>query len=729
MAQEDTPDEVPTPWHISADKINYDNNQNRYVAEGNVTITKNGNLLSADIVRFSPRTTTVSASGHVSLTSGEDIITGTRMELDFTAETGRIENAHLFSRSNHFHMSGESIEKTGKDTYGAKRITVSTCDGDCPVWKVTGKNLEVTVDGYGYINHGTLWVKNIPVLYTPFFSFPAKVSRQSGFLAPRIGLSDRQGLTYDQALFWAINVHSDATFLVRHMSYRGTKTGLEYRYTGEASSKGTLMVDSLNDRKIDDGRPNVSGDQDLWGYKEDNVLRPNSDRYWVRMKHDQTLPRGYHAELDLDIVSDQDYLHEFRSGYTGYDKTEIYFRENFDRVLDRYDDPIRVNRLNIRKAWNGYSINGEARWYDDVIRRRQGGTDTTLHKLPFVGFNALKQRTFNSPFYFDLDTGYTYFYRRTGTRGHRMDALTRLYLPYRLKDRIALEPSLGLHQTIWQIGQDDDTTVGKDTFLYRGTYDLRLDLSTALYRIFAGRGNKSKSAKGIKHIIRPRVVYEYTPDFSQDRFPFFDSNDRIQTSHRLTYGLTNILISRSTMPEKMGEMGETQERGLDRMVYRRIFRFSLEQSYDMDKANDAETEPFSPAYARIEWTPTEYISIDADAQWSIDENRFLDRNTAVTLYDNRGDRLFVEHRFTVDTTESILADVNLKLSDNWSAYGNYERNIHDGKKIKQGIGLLYHAQCWSLEVRYSEEESDSKFEFFVNLFGLSDFRFLKPPSR
>ena len=729
MAQEDTPDDIPTPWHISADKISYDNSQDRYIAEGNVAITKEDNHLSADIVRFSRETTTVSASGRVSLTSGEDVLTGSRMELDFASEIGRIEDAHLFSKPNHFHMSGKTIEKSGEDTYGGEQVTVSTCDGDCPAWRVTGKRLKVTVDGYGHITHGTLWIKNIPVFYTPFFSFPAKVSRQSGFLAPQIGISDRQGLTYDQALFWAIDDHSDATFFVRHMSYRGIKAGLEYRYAGKAQSKGTLMVDGLSDRKVDNGSPNLSGNQDSWGYSGDTVLRPNSDRYWVRMKHNQNLPRGYQAEVDLDIVSDQDYLHEFRSGYAGYDSTEVYFSENFDRVLDRYDDPIRMNRLNIRKAWNGYSINGEARWYDDVIRRRQGGTDTPLHRLPFLGFNALKQKVLDTPFYFDLDTGYTYFYRETGTHGHRMTAHTRLYLPYRFEDRIALEPSIGLHQTIWETETADDDTAGMDTSLYRGTYDLRLDLSTALYRIFAGRDNKRISAKGLKHIIRPRVVYEYAPDSCQDEFPFSDSDDRIQTSHRLTYGLTNILISRSSMPEKIEEMGETQREGLDRMNYRQILRFSLEQSYDLEKSNDSETEPLSPVYAGIEWMPMEYISLDADAQWSIDENRFTEHNTVLSLYDNRGDRLFIEHRFTRKTTESIIADVNLQLSDNWSAYGNYERNIYEGKKIKQGIGLLYRAQCWSLEIRYSEEENDNRFEFFVNLFGLSDFEFLKPPLR
>ncbi len=256
-----------------------------------------------------------------------------------------------------------------------------------------------------------------------------------------------------------------------------------------------------------------------------------------------------------------------------------------------------------------------------------------------------------------------------------------------------------------------------------------LDLSTTLYRIFAGRKDaRSTPTRGIKHIIRPRVVYEYIPDFSQDTYPSFDSSDRVQEGHRITYGVTNVLISRLSIPEEPEEIQATRAEDPARMDYRQILRFSLEQSYNLSETYGSDAGSFSPVYARIEWQPAEYIFLDADAQWSSDEGRFMSRNVAMTLSDSRDDRLFIEHRFTKDATESIVANASLKLLNGWSVYGRHERNIRDGRKIKQDIGLLYHAQCWSLEIRHSEEEDDSKFEFFVNLFGLSDFRLLKPPS-
>ena len=76
------------------------------------------------------------------------------------------------------------------------------------------------------------------------------------------------------------------------------------------SPRESVMADYLHDRQVDDGTG-------TWGYNDDNVLRTNLDRYWFRMKNNQDLGSGFTAKLDLDIVSDQDYLQEFREHVHG----------------------------------------------------------------------------------------------------------------------------------------------------------------------------------------------------------------------------------------------------------------------------------------------------------------------------------------------------------------------------------------------------------------------------
>ena len=302
-------DDPEKPWHIVADEIGYDDRTNQYIARGNVTITKEGKTLSADYVRFDQKNMEVFAEGHVIMSVGKGLLTGKVLEMDLNTEKGRLYNGTVFLDENHFYIKGDKIEKTGKDTYTAKKASITTCDGDRPAWKITGRKLNVTIEGYGFVNHAALWAKKIPLLYAPFLAFPVKSKRQSGLLFPQFGFSDRKGEEYVQPLYWAINDSSDATFYFHYLRKRGIKLGLEYRYVLDPNSKGTLMLNHLDDEQVDDGSENSS---ENWGYTDDDTLRPNTDRYWFRMKNDQELPYGFSAKLDLDVVSDQDYLNEFR---------------------------------------------------------------------------------------------------------------------------------------------------------------------------------------------------------------------------------------------------------------------------------------------------------------------------------------------------------------------------------------------------------------------------------
>lgn len=709
-------DDKNVPWHIVADEITYDDKMKVYTGTGQVVITKKNKNLSADYVLFDQSTMEVSADGHVVMTVGENILTGSRMEMNLDAETGTVYDGTIFLQENHFYIKGDKIQKVGEDSYTADKASVSSCDGDQPAWKITGRNLKITVEGYGVVKHAALWAKKVPVLYTPYLVFPAKLKRQSGLLAPQFGYDDRKGAVYLQPLYWAINESSDATFYSHFMSQRGEKLGAEYRYVLDEQSKGTLMFDFLDDRKVDDGSPG----SDQWGFDGDDVLRPNSDRYWFRAKHDQALPSGFLARLDIDYVSDQDYLREFQYGYNGFDETRAYFNKVFGRELDEYDNPVRLNRLNVNRNWSLYSLNAELRWYDDVINRRQSETDDTLQQLPAITFDGAKQKILTSPFYFDLKSEYTYFYSEDALRGHRGDVYPRLYLPYRFRNYFSFEPSVGVRETVWHFDKDEDGPSDKST-LNRNMYDVKVDLSSEIYHIFNLNG---EGVQRIKHTVMPQIIYDYIPEKDQSEFPLFDSLDRIERKNIVTYSLTNTLTSKSGTPTENRATPPTDKLVNDDRyeplthTYNQFCWFKLEQSYDIDKANEDDPEPFSPINIRLQIFPRKYFAIDADADWSHYDSAFRSRNVALTLWDPRGDKLFVSHRYKIDASESVYTDLHLKISDSLSVVAEYERDIFNGNNLKSGLGFLYETQCWSLYTKYLKEGDDQKIGFMIELRGI-----------
>lgn len=707
---------------VEADEISYDNQTLLSTARGNVVIIWGDNRLTADMVTINDQTMKATANGNVRLKAGNDIIIGTRMDIDLNSQTGTIHNGSIYIQENNFHIRGEKIEKLGENTYSIENAEVTTCDINDPDWVIKGKKIKITIEGYGYVEHAAFWAKKIPVAYTPYLFFPVKLKRQSGFLPPEAGSSSRLGVFYDQPFFWAINDNMDATFYEHYMSLRGHKLGGEFRYMFSEKSKGSLMADYLKDKQIDDGIGNSTED---WGYidKPDDYLRLNSRRYWFRIAQHQVLPFDFMSKLNLDIVSDQDYLIDFKKGHTGFDATEKYFNEEFGWEFDDYNESIRLNKFGIYRNWDLHSLNIESLWYDDVIKRRRRETDDTLQRLPFVEFDASKQQILGSSFYYDLDSEYNYFYRKDGDRGHRTDIHPRFYLPYRFRNYFTIEPSLGLRETAWYFKPENDT--GEDTTHSRELYDFMLELSSEAYRIYDF--NNAAGYK-LRHSFRPEIKYEYIPDTDHSEYPYFDEIDRIGKINRVTYSIANSLTSRTTRNPIQTKDDYNPDR-LDEYVYNRFCYLKLEQSYNIDEAREDdpgrwshpdERRPFSPIRGRIELYPLKYMNLNADANWDIYEDRFETGNVSVKLTDNRKDKLFVEYRYNrLNNTESIYYDLLFNITDRISLYAEHEQNITNSERIFSSLGFIYRADCWLFDISYSVVESDDRrIEFSISLTGL-----------
>lgn len=693
-------DTTRIPWRVTAEKAEYYIDTGKGVALGDVVVQREDVRLSADTIRLDANAQTADADGNVRVTVGEDVFSGAHLQYDWKGQTGSFDGGTLFLKKNNFHIQADRIEKTGETTYSAENVRITTCDDKTPTWEIDGKKLDITYGGYGFVNHAFFRIKDIPVFYSPFLVFPVKINRQSGLLAPQFGTSERKGFSYAQPFFIAISDNTDATLYADSMSRRGLKLGAEYRYVLSDTDKGIVMFDFLNDRKTDDGSGTSSAD---YGYDDDDYPRSNADRYWFRMKHDHSLGRNADIKLDLDIVSDQDYLHEFKNGYAGYSDSRRDLNDMFGRSLDEYNDPVRKNRLTLNKRWAGYSLNAEALWWDDVIARRQADRDETVQYLPSVSFDRYKQPLFGSALFAGFESRSVYLYRKDGARAFRFDLHPRIYLPLRPGGILSIEPSVGFRQTLWHMDAYDGVEEETERTLHRELYDIRLDLSSEVYNVF--RPDRGK-IDGLKHTMKFQAVYDYTPSWNEAAYPYFDGTDQIEGENLITYSLINTFITRS--PAKEGYR------------YQQAARIELSQSYDIDKEKNGDPEPFSPIEGEIHLNFDKWFSFRGDAQWSVYSGDFISRNIAGIFSDSRGDNLYIQHRYAKSLRESLYADVMLKATPRIWIFSDYERNIKDGRDINRGLGVLYRAQCWSFEVQYEKEDENDSLSFLITLHGLGD---------
>lgn len=700
-------------WHIQAKQVSYEDKRKLYIAETEVVITGGETRLEADYVEFSDITKDAFAKGNVLFISGKDTITCKSMSVNLSSETGTISQGTIFIQDGNYYISGDKLRKTGAFTYDAEKGSITTCQGETPDWKITGKEIEVTVDGYGHASHATFWAKKMPALYTPYFIFPAKTTRQTGLLMPMAGYSSDMGFEYQQPLFLSLSDNTDATLYPHYMSDRGVMLSGEYRYVLSPESKGMMMMSYLDDDTIGD---DAAGNQDY------NISttpdRTNHDRYWFRMKSDQDLGYGFTAKLDIDYVSDMDYLRTFGTGFAGFDSTDGAFEEIFGRDLDEEDEEIRKNSLLVTKNWDAYSMNVQALWYDNVEARQTDIDDTTLQTLPSVEFFAARQKIAGGlGLHYKMDSELKSFYRQdttdTEVTGRRADIHPVFYYPIKLGKAFFLEPYAGVRGTLWDADDFTDSDGDDSSARSRGLYEMGMDLSTTLNRVFT---LDTDFAEKIQHKIVPRLEYNYIPFENQEDLPHFDDLDDISEQNIITWSLTNTFTSRHTI---------TDENGEESRAYKELFWFRLSQGYDIRyerDGDDAEDDPWQDLTFKYELNPLKYLRSNGTIAFDPNNSQFTKVQVGGTVSDVRGDSLYMSYRYSKEYSHTWKTKINtILVPDTLGTYYFVESDLEDEKTVETGIGISINRPCWGLNLEFRDESADKSFAFMVILKGLGEF--------
>jgi lipopolysaccharide assembly outer membrane protein LptD (OstA) len=80
--------------------------------------------------------------------------------------------------------------------------------------------------------------------------------------------------------------------------------------------------------------------------------------------------------------------------------------------------------------------------------------------------------------------------------------------------------------------------------------------------------------------------------------------------------------------------------------------------------------------------------------------------------------LTVGYRYTLDSIEEI--NVNLKAEITNNITGNFvsRRDMFNSRTVENTVGLIYHSQCWSLGLDYTQTDTDSRILLKISLAGL-----------
>jgi LPS-assembly protein len=684
------------PVNIQADRLIYEEENDTYEAEGDVLITFSGGSLSADRVILRKPINTAYAKGKAVLKSDKDVLEGDSIIFNIDTKTGTVDGGKMFAAQNHVYIKGRELEKVGEASYRIQDAVATTCDGPNPAWQLKSREMNVTIDGYGTLKHGTFYAREMPILYLPYMIFPVKTTRQSGFLLPYLSYSkDKNGADVELPFYWAIAENMDATFYQRFMSKRGYKQGAEFRYALSPESSGVIYGDYLyQDRlRIEESNSVLSRD---W---EDN-----HDRWSYFWQHESVFDNGYYLRADIARVSDHWYFKDFSN--RNYYK-DHYARESespFNRVLfdGSQSVPFLDSKVRFAKDWSLFNLTALARYTDDFSRDSNANT---LQQYPEVTLTAINQPLPYAPLRFDMTTSYNNYYRSEGQKGSLYDMRPALSLPFSLGPYAQVLPRFEWDGALWSAQGDE--VPGIDQNGNRSSYVAGSMVTSEVQRIYHVNG---KNVQKIRHGIRTEIGYAYSPHVDQTDSP--DFVEQLNKQNAVSYALINTLM----LKMNGGQSGPR---------YWELMRLKLAQTYDFEGVTQSWEDELNPKERHfgmlemeLDLKPLPNLSFKNRSYYDVNDGSWMRTNSDLSISMTEKLKASVGYHYTQKLLEEINLSLMAKINKNIDVEMSLNHNRMTGETVEQTYTVNYHRQCWGVKVGVSESSDDRQISAILYLIGL-----------
>ena len=498
-----------------------------FYADGNVEIERANDLIKANTAQFNADTGVLAAEGNVKYLT---------KDLSLYASKGGYNSQNdtvNFSKTT-YHFPGQEKPGKGKaenifiDDDGIVYLTPSsytTCGLDDPDWEIASSQTILYRDtDRGHAYNILLKYKNIPILYSPFFSFPLSKNRHSGFLFPTIGSSGESGTVISAPYYFNIAENIDATLTPTSYSGRGQMFETEFRYKTENSN----TVFELANMDKDD----IFGKNRHAYFFRDNRTFKNNLRLRDNGKWEGTL---INSNVDIGGISDLSYFDNFGNTVSRVGRTHIKRQAEINRL-----DYGSFGLLNTSLKTTDYQLakTGLTEQYSVLPQAR----------VKFNTYEKNKELKYN----FDGEISifnHTYDYKADGTR---LSLYPSIEYPFK-NPGWELRPKIGIKHRSYSLSKNNNNSISQTTPI----------ISIRGKMIF-----DRMSTKTMLQTLEPEMFFLYIPASNQDDIPIFDAGendlkyslfsenkfygeDRLNDAKQLTLALSSSIIDTNSGNEML----------------------------------------------------------------------------------------------------------------------------------------------------------------------------------
>jgi len=634
---------------------NIDAKDNIVTATGNVVIYSPTYYLSADKIVYDKEKETFELFDNVLIIKENNI--QTQSNHAFIDLKNNISNEYpmfLYENSNNIWVNSKESNKENEIIKLDSSI-ISSCDCLDPVWSIRTSSADYdTEDKWVNAYNPRLYIKDVPVFYSPYLGFPTDTTRRTGLLLPTLGFSEGEGLYYSQPIFIAPAQNYDFELIPQMRTQRGNGVYGYYRY---ADSPNSIL-------KIKSG-----------------IFRENE--YY---QEEKSLEHQEHFGMDVDY-SRRDILSNSKADDGLYASLK-YLNDVEYITLEENDYTISTDKkveskINYFYNTSDYYTGTYARYYIDTSKK---SNTETLQELPQVHFHSYNKETFVDNLIYSLDTKVMNYTRPEGLTATIYEISAPIsYTKHFLDDYmfVTLENKIVVtkydYDNFETIDYEDGNLVQNRTSILLGS-DLIKPYEDFLHTVNLGAEYViPKNLEEEGDLYKTTTVSGSTKEDELKAFPINQEEKNI-----------NLTINQSIYTKDS---------------LKQFINHKMSQSILYDELDNPKLQNFEN-YVKLNH---DYGYISGRAIYNVEDEQFIEDTVNNTL-------IYEDLSFTAgyykskDTLNSDKEDLesyrfstSYKIAKDYKIryYENY--NLLEKVRNKQGIGFNINDLCWNLDIKLESE--------------------------
>lgn len=603
--------------------------------------TDSRNLLARPLV---PESDTSEARERPHLADGQQLVVGDTLTYNIDSQRGRIRGSSTEYEGGYYY--GKDFRKYTDNIFFISNGVYTTCDQKEPHFRFESKDMEVIRNDKVIARPVVLKIGELPLAILPYYVFPIKQGRHSGFLPLRFGNFSRGNrFIGNVGYYWAASDYWDIEGAMDFNEATGANLRSTFNYKKQYLYQGT-----------------VSG-----SYARETTLRStgrtHATRWSLQGTHSQTLSETARLSGSANFISDKSYYDDY-----------VY---NPD---DRRQRTVR-SQFNLSKSFAQASLTAYVEGTDNL------DTDNRTLTLPDVRVSFRSRRLFapdsgqTARWYHNAYIALSSQMRNYSTRVPR-DSVTderhystvnhsgSISFPQKFFGNITVSPAASFQETWYyvfdtKLARDQRVPVDDPGRRLAGAFSV--GANTNLYGFL---NPHLFGLSAIRHTLTPSMSYSFTPPIKQNdelrAFTGTGGGSSIKSQY-LNFNLSNVFDA------KLGE-GEKEKKVS-------LLNAGLSASYNLE----SQTRKWSTLNGNARTTLASRLDLQSSASWD--------------LYNQQtGDLQWTNPRLlSFDLTAAMnLRGSGSALSSVTELGSSRDDSLSSSDKIPFNIGLSY---------RYSETRS------------------------